>query len=769
MARIVKDACIPTWKLASASPRPLRIAFLFEKEIDKTAVRKILHINSTMWGGFYNVLLPIEANNIEADWRSMLISNDPDFIFASVNISEELLKELEREIQPYAVWKWNEKTLEDIIKDRHFFPRVSSYHIIDHISNENPDFLKESFFLPFVNESNMYYDYVVSQFGIIPKKESEHIRDSFGTPILSLVQGDLQWYLRFLEDVGARSSPLALTRINLENTYYDFQNTLPFFIVVASAESMKDICLYWNLRMQQNFQGGMIVLYEDIKTPEGIKNLAGYLKKRLASANFMALCSASINKDLLNELKKDLFPLVVGNGTEFIDLYFSNFPFRGMSTREKRRSQELTFENNKFVATNIRPSFQTTFENCRWVLDVDLEDKEEPTDGFIPPKYPGINNLLAGNPEKWLMKLLHGYSIRPHHQAISFLMEHGDERRICAMPPPYELFNSLFGNIGYKIKISDKCKYVQGVTKLFKNLESLKIFRHKAIRELIKSSKSTSRIPGEMIAILRKEGYVDSPLENLLELLSDLVLNRFYRRGLEIHCPSCDLTRWYPMVDIKEIMECAGCTAKFQPSIRANFSYALNELAIRAFDQGTIPVILTILFLKQLADQSFLITPGIELTKDEKSTDIDIVASCDGILILCECKTLENVCYKEKSSEAIDTAETDNKMYEEISDQIRRTIKTAQEIGAPIVFLSTMAETISPELRSKIEELNEECKENIALHILTLSELEKGYRGIPRKSNPEIEDRAGLLSFLPKRKINMEGRILQPGTRKMGF
>ena len=88
-------------------------------------------------------------------------------------------------------------------------------------------------------------------------------------------------------------------------------------------------------------------------------------------------------------------------------------------------------------------------------------------------------------------------------------------------------------------------------------------------------------------------------------------------------------------------MRCAGCLTRIQPPLDALFHYRANELLVRAVDQGAMPVVLTVQVLRSLGRKSCLFVPGIEVTKGGRTCDVDILAACNGHLVLVECKDLE--------------------------------------------------------------------------------------------------------------------------------
>lgn len=56
--RLVPVETTSELRLATVSTRPLKLAFIINEATSKEQLLKYLEYNSTVWGGFYNPLLP---------------------------------------------------------------------------------------------------------------------------------------------------------------------------------------------------------------------------------------------------------------------------------------------------------------------------------------------------------------------------------------------------------------------------------------------------------------------------------------------------------------------------------------------------------------------------------------------------------------------------------------------------------------------------------------------------------------------------------------
>jgi len=162
---------------------------------------------------------------------------------------------------------------------------------------------------------------------------------------------------------------------------------------------------------------------------------------------------------------------------------------------------------------------------------------------------------------------------------------------------------------------------------------------------------------------------------------------------------------------------------------------------VRGIEQGAIPLLLTILALSAFGDESFLFLPGLEAERDGDKVDIDLLAACNGNLALAECKDLQKGCGPGTVQEVI--------------EQLSGAVQVALEVGARIVFLSTLLDDIPQDLEQGIECLREQHKD-VAIHLMLKADLEQVY-----KLKPE--------DLFPKRRTARSGWVKEPGERVMTF
>src|SRR5688572_12560686 len=92
--RFIPSENIVTRRIAGVSTRPLKLTFLIDENTPKPQILKYFEYNSTIWGGFYNLLVPTDGKTLREYWWQSLISYSPDKIIVCGEVAEDLLLEI---------------------------------------------------------------------------------------------------------------------------------------------------------------------------------------------------------------------------------------------------------------------------------------------------------------------------------------------------------------------------------------------------------------------------------------------------------------------------------------------------------------------------------------------------------------------------------------------------------------------------------------------------------------------------------------------------
>ena len=176
---------------------------------------------------------------------------------------------------------------------------------------------------------------------------------------------------------------------------------------------------------------------------------------------------------------------------------------------------------------------------------------------------------------------------------------------------------------------------------------------------------------------------------------------------------------------------CRNCGSKLIIKDKIEVGYQLNPLVKKSIDEGLIPIVLTLNFLQNLTSRGFMYLPGFKGKINKEPFDIDIIASCDGVLVFCECKNVPNT----------------GSDWQEIKEQFEKLIRKSKKLKAQIVILSSL----SKEYPEMIEELKKKYSSE-----LNEEDLEKGIKYHPLRNG--ISFPFTISDFLPSKQTKRKKR-----------
>lgn len=243
----------------------------------------------------------------------------------------------------------------------------------------------------------------------------------------------------------------------------------------------------------------------------------------------------------------------------------------------------------------------------------------------------------------------------------------GLERIEFSLPDTWDVYKSYFRARGYNVSASDKLPYANGLLGIAGGLESAGIFRSKLTFNLL--SRLADR-PSRKVAqdILRnlglskdaaKEEIVQQAIAQLgtltpvqrrprifsdlrsltsqwgttqdfIQALATLVKIRAVQRGMYLLCPHCHTRVWYALGLLDESVRCLGCQFEFDvPVVDGEnatsdrpIEYSLSPLANLAMDQDILPVVITLLALREKHHLMHHVVPGMLIKRQGKTDDI---------------------------------------------------------------------------------------------------------------------------------------------------
>jgi hypothetical protein len=494
-------------------------------------------------------------------------------------------------------------------------------------------------------------------------------------------------------------------------------------VVLAKTDSIDDICLYSSCRGGHGIFGKelYIVPYEPLMDESNLSHFVDWCNKTITQSNTVQLWSLSVSKDELIALKERVKPKLKGK-LERVDLRYKNFSIPVYRCYAEQFQERVRIEGGYATFTPPKLSWLNDTDGCVFGVDISFQKSTDISKRFLPPIYPGLNRFLCNNSgcKSWFLPASESF-FRITGEYLSRITDKYFDYTIVFLPDDEEIFECLLKFNKLETNITDKCRYTRRIIDLFGGLNESKILKSVNWRELfinIRKNPFNCNVIWKDIKPAKGTTTKDEKDKSFTQYnkqLLELARKNILLRGYKLICPSCGYTHWYSIEDIHEVMHCIGCMAKIQPPIDGVFAYQLNALVSRGIEQGVFPVILTILYLREICEAGFHYLPGVEVKDGEVTQDLDLIASCDRHLVVAECKSIEDCTMK---------------TIEDVKVQLEKTAEMAFKIGAQICFLTTLLDekdskssNILNGLISFIKGLNEKYGEKLAVHLLNINTL----------------------------------------------
>jgi hypothetical protein len=711
-------------KIVSSQIRPHQITFVVNNNIAKEQLFKLIQFNTHIWGGFYNTFIPTDGTNITDDWWYLMQLADPDIVCLVGDISANLKNEIIEKTPTLSIGEWNDNILDSLLKE-HISRQLRIVPIQNVIIAQTKGKYisdKSNILIPRYNEDNPLSPYLKYIFGYPTAKFIDWYQKGLKAEVINIDNQNLDNYLEMQRKSIERLTPINLTtmmlRTTLHGTLLNAGNVLYIFSI--GEKFIGDFCLYWYFK--RYIHPDILLLPENILfNDDNLKQLKNWLDKVYPHKNIINIFSSSLD---LENVKLLGAKLEQNLGLEYVyDITFKNFDeinIGHIAIKEKDTiTEEVEFVDTKCrIKANKPISFEQT-QVTSWITDIDIQGTINRYDGYKLPKRSEFMSLFRDTTNRYPR------NDKKISDIFSFSIPVYDNDKFINLElmEPSLLLRNLFKKYGCEIELLEVNKYCSGMLKLAGSLSFLTIFQEKGVRDLFRALS----FPSVSLNLNEIKGYLKYGDDGRKagNLITSLSVRNILIRGYNLRCPHCDLNKWYPLDEIKEIMICSGCLSKFQIPPRLDFHYRLNDLFARGIsDCGVIPIILTMILLSNISEESFLFLVGVKITSPME-TDIDLVAICDREIIFCECKDLENGV----------TEITVN----EIQKQFEIINNLSNQIGNRILLLcSLVADTNKTLFDNFINKFP--SKEKINIKLLFSSELQKG----------SIEDILSILYLLPK-------------------
>jgi hypothetical protein len=685
------------WATIEQKLRPIKIAFLVNPS-DKKALLKVIQLNTFLWGGRYNFIVPvykklpkhIKRFNTKLTAESFLsgyLSNfDPDFIVKVSNTTqynailiqykeieiEKLYSSIETSGLP-EVGVGLYDLLNDFIEKELKFKRNKPIEL--HIPNTNNSLLMSALF------------------GLLSSNVEEKINGEWRKYTNHrVIDCNLDNYHKLLEGNSFNLLKLSGTELERETqvNLHDQNN-----IFLLDINKPLDIIDFWNLRASgRRLFPFPIELINSLEALKGAKKFA--LKYFIKTENYRReklefpvsiVCSrnvdASKTKDLAEGIRK--------TGTRKVELVLQNW-YPRMWEEWGSSKDGVTYVN-----------YYADRERVNISIDKPEVRLEVLTPGFLNKKHFNVNANFANDINLQIYDYKGNYAevIPVSREPFIDSMDCNDEDswKSSRQGLTYFVVKNVY-EINFKIPKSEDI-FVEWLTQ--NDIRDISFSKSSAVSkrliEKMDSVRETHQLAqlgsvrtlekiGEMEFITRSELFQTLHINGILKpqnFVNWLVKVNALRFGFRLKCPLCNVYKWYSLKDLSYDIECQNClsmfkassdSGEFQPAYKAVGPFTTGNQT-----EGVFSVLLTHRFFDSILDSSVTSVFGF---KSENEFEVDLG-------VFYRNKFLEQA-YKLAFAECKTFKDFDEK------DIDRMEIVANKFPGAQIVFATLKSELTSKEI-----------------------------------------------------------------------
>jgi len=721
---------------ASIKYKPLRVGFLVREGIIGD-LKKAAGINCLLWGGIYNPIIPIAlGDNAFAEQLMDLFSVDLLYVVTSS-------PEIEAFVARYPFLRdsghYAEKIFyEDWKTKKQISGLLDSKNIIDLFWDKEykskPSVYKSNFLLLKWGETDPLADVFSLQFGFFP------------------TEPDLKWdYKRiFLKGLHAQEQeispgdkltmnprksfgPIDLTGAELRGyaTGVRFNGN---GIYIGDSNNFDDLLSFWNIRAADISIVYLAKDYWERSLPFAqsfLDFLNSYPNSRPNIEDRLTIYHKINDETLITSLA----PKITSKKSVAWD-HVSKYSWNGLNIQPPY--QVFKWQN---ATTHIEPAYDKYMVNIKLpektflVNEDDIEISHQQfgviVDSYGDFGHPGYTLKLPR-----IRKLNEFYSreivvdpwsLRVEKEGFSIIISVNDDSLDLYPISKQVLIEKLFDLTDIKAQTSQPGLIARKVIEKIGGLEDARVLKIKGVRKILQEGNPSSSVTrGEATKTIHENDFQKHKrlfieARKTAELDSSAVFDYllkkdFFRAGLELMCNQCNLKNWLTLKNIDDFWTCEYCGGQNQTSVhlktRGDWKFRKSGLFAKDnYQEGAIPVLLTLLTIKRIADHSnFMYSTALELNGTGIGCEIDLCViqhnNRDEMEFgIGECK-----------SEGGSITQDDCNKLKEVAKKLS---SLNREMGVYIIFSKT-SDTFLPEEISLFKELFREIK----LILLTNRELE---------------------------------------------
>lgn len=329
---------------------------------------------------------------------------------------------------------------------------------------------------------------------------------------------------------------------------------------------------------------------------------------------------------------------------------------------------------------------------------------------FLYPNYPQLGLLFE--PKNFDKQMFSEIFTHLYNNKLITYYLHFDPMQMSnlsiefRLPNFREVIESIFHTQKYILKQTDKSSILNQLIKILGGIEQTKTICDESIFDLLIKMTPKSRIEKkekfiqeinngtiELSPVIRSFKDITSLanhkdkiyIKNLLQHLHD---KKLLLRGKHFTCEHCASNIWIPIENIARVNYCTACNNEIDIPILEEDKFRLNQLLIKAIDQGQLSTLILLNFFVKNSGRNVEFLSNQEVYQESKKniavTDIDLIVKIGNKIGFAECKS---------------TSPFENKQIDEL-------IKISTQMKCDFMILSSLVCKEESSLKETIDYLN---------------------------------------------------------------
>jgi hypothetical protein len=636
---------------ASIKYKTLRVGFLVREGYVEDLVNAA-GINSVLWGGIHNPILPISNGN-NSFAKQLMELYSVDILYAIVETPEiqsfkneyPFLRDPAYLAEKIFYEDWDSKKLVSGLLD---VKNLFHLYWTREFKTKSNDY-KSKFLLRKWDDVDPLANVLALEFGFYPKM---NFKWNYEQEFLKALCSEEQKIsprdnLRIIPI--DKPGPIQLTGYELRGYGTGFRlNGNGIFL--GKADDFNDLLSFWNLRA-----AGIGLVYVSTNQFERSKQLG---------QSYLDYLNAIPHKNPTIEDRLTIYHNI--DDEEQIKKFITNISsIRSISQYRLSVSSwnGLTIQPNYYVFKWQTGTTHIEQSNKKYIVNVQLPemnfllDKDDPDISsqqlgvIIEPfsggeyDYPGFTLKLpcirSLNEFYSRAIVFDPWKLRIEKDGFSLIIKTRTESLSLYPVPVQSLVEKIFATAAIQAKTSQPGLIARKIIEKIGGLEDARVLKIKGVRLLLDKGKPETAVTrGQAIRTINENDFEkhkrlyiearDNPELDSNAVFDYLLKNNYFRAGLELICDHCKLVNWLSLKNIDDSWSCEYCGGQNQtsPHLKHKGDWKFRKSGLFAKDnhqEGAIPVLLTLLTIKRISDHSdFIYTTALELQGKDIKCETDL-------------------------------------------------------------------------------------------------------------------------------------------------